>query len=126
MAWRTLENGQRRCDEHDETFSRTTVCSKADSGCGAPSVAIAPVTLDKELALIESELRAEARYYRKLGRELCDGTERDIAVGLKAAEVSLKFDRAYKELVERRKEYEHDKWLVEQKRQLDGGNGDHH
>lgn len=120
MAWRTLINGQRRCDQHDETFSKQTVCSQADSGCGAASEVVAPVTTDKELQLIEDELRAEARYYRKLGRELCAEGGRDVAHGLKAAEVSLKFDRAYKELVQQRKEYEHDRWLVEQKRLLDG------
>ena len=90
---------------------------------GSPISAVTPVTTDKEIGLLEDELRSEAKHYRKLGRELTSGTGQEISLGLKAAEVSLKFDRAYKEILEERKGREHDIWLVEQNRLLKGDGG---
>ena len=123
MNWEPHEGNQKRCRQHSQVFPKTSTCSQCEPG-GAPLSAVAPITTDKELDLIESELRSEARYYRKLGRDLtgdgAQGTARDINSGLKAAEVSLKFDRAYKELVQARKDREHDRWLVEQNRLLKG------
>jgi hypothetical protein len=87
---------------------------------GAPIGAIVPVSTDKEIELVESELRAEAIYYGKLGRDSCAASKQEISVGLKAAEVSLKFWRAYKEILAERKGVEHDRWLVEENRKLQG------
>jgi len=118
--YETLPDGKRRCPKHDVIYEKIRSCHACDLDPTVSIDAIAPITTDKELQLIEDELRAEARYYRKLGRELCDSGGRDVQHGLKAAEVSLKFDRAYKELVQQRKEREHDRWLVDENRKLQG------
>lgn len=123
MNWEPAPNGQKHCRTCGQTFAKTMSCA-CPPGMGAPLGAITPITTDKELDLIESELRSEAQYYKRLGRELTtDGTDRDFAAGLKAADVSLKFYRAYKEIVTERKGYEHDRWLVEQNRSLKGDGG---
>ena len=128
MTWQPHGPDQKRCTDHDVVFARTTTCPSCSPGVRA-AVEIAPVTTDKELDLLESELRAEARYYRKLGRELtgdgADGAKSDINSGLKAAEVALKYDRAYKEILAERKGREHDQWLVEQNRLLQGNGASH-
>jgi hypothetical protein len=116
VNWQTREGGQRWCADHDVLFTKSTTCPE----CKPVALdVIAPVTTDKELSLLESELRAEARYYRKLGRDLTVNVG-ETGYGLKAAEISLKYDRAYKELLSERKAREHDAWLVEENRKLQG------
>lgn len=125
MAWQPHGSNQKRCEVHDEVFPKTTTCPRCPPGLGAPVAAITEVTTDKELGLLENELRTEARYYRKLGRDLCEGTDREIGYGLKAAEIALKYDRAYKDILAERKGREHDIWLVNENRKLQGkGDGD--
>lgn len=123
MSWQPYENNQKRCTDHDVVFPKTMSCPQCKLGLGAPASAIVPVTTDKELDLLESELRTEARFYRKLGRELCADNEH--GYGLKAAELALKYDRAYKEILAERKGREHDQWLVEQNRLLQGNGASH-
>ncbi len=119
MNWEPHEGNQKRCRQHEQVFPKTSTCSQCEPGKGAPLSAIAPLSTDKDLDLAESELRAEAIYYSKLARELCSSPN-EISVGLKAAEASLKFRRAYLEIVKERKGHEHDRWLVEQNRLLQG------
>jgi len=120
VNWEPHEGNQKRCRQHGQVFPKTSTCSQCEPG-GAPLSAIAPVTTDKELDLAESELLSEAKYYSRIAREKCDGSvAQDVNVGLKAAEVSLKFRRAYLEIVKERKSHEHDRWLVEQNRLLQG------
>ena len=127
MNWEPHEGNQKRCRQHEQVFPKTSTCSQCEPGKGAPLSAIAPITTDKELDLIESELRSEAQYYKRLARELtgegAEETKKDINAGLKAADVSLKFYRAYTERVAERKGHEHDRWLVEQNRLLQGNGG---
>lgn len=121
MNWEPHEGNQRRCREHEQVFPRTSTCSQCAPGKGAPLGAITPLSTDKDLDLAESELLSEAKYYSRIARKKCDGdVAQDVSVGLKAADVSLKFRRAYLELVRDRKGYEHDRWLVEQNRSLKG------
>jgi hypothetical protein len=119
-VWQPRDGGRLGCERHGEVFERTSGCTGCLADPGAFDALIEPVSTDKDLDLLETELRTEARFYRKLGREKCDGSDRDCSLGLKAAEISLKFDRAYKEILTERKGREHDRWLVEQNRLLQG------
>lgn len=112
-------DNQAHCATHDVTYPKTSTCPHCPAVDGESLAAIAPVTTDKELSLLESELRADAIYYSKIGREL-SAEPRQVNSGLKAAEVSLKFWRAYMEILAERKGREHDAWLVEQNRLLQG------
>lgn len=118
--WTPRDGGRLGCERHGEVFEKSAGCVGCIADPGAAEDLVEPISTDKDLSLLEAELRTEARFYRKIGRELAAGTERDIAVGLKAAEVALKYDRAYKEILVERKGREHDRWLVEQNRLLKG------
>lgn len=113
MIYERTANGY-RCRTHDVEFGPVDSCPNGpDCGDVTP---VTPVTIDKELELLESEMLTEARHYRKRARELTEGTGMELNAGIKAADLSLKFDRARMELVLARKTREHEVWLVEQDR----------
>jgi len=121
VNWEPHEGNKRRCPAHDEVFARTTTCSKCEPGKGAPLGAITPIDTDKDLSLLEGEFREAGKYLRRNGRDLNEeGTAQDKNTAIKFFEAALKYDRAALEIIKARKDREHDRWLVEQNRLLQG------
>jgi hypothetical protein len=87
---------------------------------GAPISAITPITTDKELDLLEGEFRTTGKMLRRHGDDLLEGTTLDKNTAVKLYDTALKYDRAALEIIKARKDREHDRWLVEENRKLQG------
>jgi hypothetical protein len=120
-VWESRSGGM-YCAAHERLFGALETCADCDRAPGeAPAVEHAE-DIDKETCISMSECTRVAKMLRRLGEEMCTaGTPKDKVNAMKIFETSLKHERAAMETRQRILDREHDRWLVEQNRKLQGG-----
>ena len=125
-AWEPREGG-RYCTTHERLFGLLETCGDCDRNPGKAPVTVAPDDIDRETCISMAELTRVAKVLRRHGEEMLDeGTPKDKVNAAKILDCSLKHERAAMEIRQRILDREHDRWLVEENRKLQGGNGDGH
>lgn len=80
-----------------------------------PAQATANVDVDeyeRELEIRQEEQRSDAKFLRRIGRELIDNGGRDAGLGLKFYDTAIKYERASLETLKEIRDKRHDRWLA--------------
>lgn len=110
------------CPTHDRHFGKLEQCAECRSARRGAVAIESPKADTRELELREDEYRTDAKFLRRKGREWLEtGTAQERNSALKAFDAAAKYERLALEIRSTRLEFEHDRWLVEQKRKLSGG-----
>jgi hypothetical protein len=119
-VWQDTDDGH-YCTVHDYAFKRLEVCHEcvtADGFDGSPAP-IAQYDV-KQLARI-AEYRSTARELKRVGLEMCCGTDRDANAGIKLIAESTKLFRLAEERQEVLDNREHDLVLIRHEEAMSGG-----
>ena len=112
------------CNAHSYWFARGEVCRNCTEDPGPPIKVESSTVVDRDAVLAEAEVRQLARDTKKLSESLTSsGNEREIAVGLKAADTYLKAMRLWREMHAERMQAESDDRLREHDARMAGLRG---
>lgn len=121
MDYEPIEGTNKRRCRHGNVLGPLDSCPD----CAAADTPFKPPTaaeLDKEMRLREEEFRTVAKQLRNKAAKMME-TAKERGTAIKFYDVALKYERASLEIRNRLSDREHDRWLVEQNRIIQGLSG---
>ena len=99
--------------EHGVVASALKPCVECRRKPRAPVSTAADVDeFERELEIRQEEQRSDAKYLRRVGRELIENGGRDAGLGLKFFDTAIKYERASLETLKEIRDKRHDRWLA--------------